>query len=460
MKREEFKRKLDQLTSSQKPVLKSFLEGKTDLEIVSVIGCNDRSSVSKHISNVCKIFDLSNGEGEHFSYRDELIEIFCTFQHEDYKVAPQLCREFRLLKSKPEFPGRPVALDSPFYILDSSILKECSDEIVNYDYDYDYDENKIINTSSLVRIKAPRKMGKTSLLRRILAIGTKQGYKTVYIDLRKEADQNHLEDSYRFLRWFCALVSYKLEITSHFEEWDDKGKIGNKECCSIYFENLLEQLENPLVLAIDEIDLLFSYPDTAEVFFTLLRAWYEEPNNLEAFGKLKQVISYSTDLYIKFDINQSPFNVGHPVALPKLTADQVQQLAQRYDLTSVQEENVKSLMQLVGGQPYLIQLALYHLYQGKMTLETLLKAATTFDGIYHNHLQHLWNSLQECETPTIGNQLTASEALRQIITSPGGVKLEPEISFKLHRLGLVDPVDNQVKISCKLYRNYFRERLG
>ena len=442
MKREEFNQRLEQLTRSQKPVLKKFLAGETDSQIATDLELSSESTVRKHLSNVCKIFDLSNDEGEHYSYRDELVELFSTFQPDS--VAPQLRDRFSLGKPEPEFPGRPVALDSPFYIPQLSIQEQCAREI--------------LKPSSLVRIKAPKKMGKTSLLRRILATGEKQGYKTVYIDLRKEADRSKLDDLDRFLRWFCAIVSRKLELPAQLDDWDSE-LYGSKQCCFDYFQNLLEQLDVPLILAIDEIDVLFPYPQTAEEFFALLRAWFEEANDPKTWGKLRQAIAYSTELYINLSINQSPFNVGLPVPLPKLTAGKVHLLAQRYGLKWSLDGEVQSLMQLVGGHPHLIQLAFYHLYQGEMTLEALLKTALTLDGIYRNHLQYLWDNLQESSTSTTANQPSIVESLKQVITAQGGVKLEPEASYKLQGLGLVELEQNQVKMSCELYRNYFRERL-
>ncbi|WP_392476226.1 AAA-like domain-containing protein [Nostoc sp. C110] len=445
MKREEFNQRLEQLTRYQKPVLKGFLEGKTDLEISSETKI-EPGTVRKHLSNICKIFGLNNGEGEHYSYRSELIELFINFPHKDYEVAPELRDRFSLRKPEPEFPGRPVALDSPFYIPHTLIQEQCDKEI--------------LKPSSLVRIKASKKIGKTSLLRRILATGEKQGYKTVYIDLRKEADRGKLNDLDRFLRWFCATVSRKLELSSQLDDWDSDSELyGSKQCCFDYFQKLLEQLDVPLILAIDEIDVLFPYPQTAEEFFALLRACFEEQNDPETWGKLRQAIAYSTDLYIKIDINQSPFNVGLPVPLPKFTAGQVQQLAQCYGLKWAVDGEVKSLIQLVGGHPHLIQLALYHLYKEEMTLKDLLNTAATFDGIYRNHLQHLWDYLQESATPTATNQPTILIALKQVISSQGSVKLEPEASYQLQGLGLVEFEQNQVKISCELYQNYFKERL-
>ncbi len=44
----------------------------------------------------------------------------------------------------------------------------------------------------------------------------------------------------------------------------------------------------------------------------------------------------------------------------------------------------------MGGHPYLVRIALYHLAQEQITLEELLQQAPTQGGIYGNILRHHW----------------------------------------------------------------------
>ncbi len=97
------------------------------------------------------------------------------------------------------------------------------------------------------------------------------------------------------------------------------------------------------------------------------------------------------------NINQSPFNVGLPIELPEFTADQVQDLAGRHGL-SWNTSQIGRLMGMVGGHPYLVRLALYHIHRGDTTLEGLLREAATEAGLYGDHLRrHLWNLEQHPE---------------------------------------------------------------
>jgi hypothetical protein len=103
--------------------------------------------------------------------------------------------------------------------------------------------------------------------------------------------------------------------------------------CTTYFQAyLLEQIDSPLALALDEVDRIFQYPAIAKDFFPLLRTWHEEAKNLEMWQQLRVVVAHSTEVYIPLKINQSPFNVGLPVELLEWNQKQVQDLARCHGL--------------------------------------------------------------------------------------------------------------------------------
>lgn len=101
----------------------------------------------------------------------------------------------------------------------------------------------ILQAGSLIRIKAPKQMGKTSLLERIIAHSNQRGYYTVRLNLL-QAEATIFSNLDKFLRCFCAYVSHKLKLTTSFNEsWDEyRGSIIN---CTTYFEdNILYQINN------------------------------------------------------------------------------------------------------------------------------------------------------------------------------------------------------------------------
>jgi class 3 adenylate cyclase len=330
-----------------------------------------------------------------------------------------------------------VPLNSKFYINRQPIEQLCYETIVQL--------------GALIRIKAPKLMGKTSLMARIIAEARVQGYKTVTLSFQL-ADSTVFSDLTRFLQWFCAIVSRKLGLANQIAEyWDDI--FGSNYNCTDYFENyLLANIDSPLVLALDEVDLVFNYPEIATDFFGLLRAWYEKSkygdDSSNVWQKLRLLVVHSTEVYIPLNINQSPFNVGFSVELPEFNAQQVLSLAMHYQL-NWQEEEVKKLMGLIGGNPYLVQLGLEAISYEDITLEQLLETAFTETSIYSDYLRRqLWNLKQY---PELINAFT------KVVMSLHPVELEPVQAFKLQSMGLVRWQNQRLLPSCDLYRQYFRD---
>jgi hypothetical protein len=225
--------------------------------------------------------------------------------------------------------------------------------------------------------------------------------------------------------------------------------------CTRYFEMLLAQAESPLVLALDEVDRVFQYPNIATHFFPLIRSWHEEANNLELWEQLRLVVVHSTEDYGSLDINQSPFNVGLPVPLAEWTSQQVKDLAQRHSLDGnlqIGSEGLVPLLAKVGGHPYLVRLALYKLATEQITLDELLQDAATDAGIYSQHLRHHLTTLKE--HPELAN------ALEKVVNATEPVPLDTMQAYKLHSMGLIEQRGNQVTPRCQLYRQYFREHLN
>lgn len=337
---------------------------------------------------------------------------------------------------EPELPGGQVPLDSVFYVEREPLEAECY--------------KTIVQPGALIRIKAPRRMGKTSLMARILHQAENQGYRTVPLSLQL-ADRGIFQDLDKFLHWFCANVSLGVELPNQLADyWDDI--FGSKINCKLYFERyLLHATTQPLVLGLDDVDQLFQYPDLADDFFGLLRAWHEEAKNREIWKRLRLVVVHSTEVYIPLQMNQSPFNVGLPIELPEFTSEQVQGLALQHGL-NWSDRQIEQLMALVGGHPYLLRVALYHLWRQDVTLEHLLQTFPTKAGIYSDHLQRqLWNLQQHPEL---------AAAYGQVVMSRVPVELDFVQAFKLQSMGLVHLQGNQATPSCELYRQYFRDRFN
>jgi hypothetical protein len=94
---------------------------------------------------------------------------------------------------------------------------------------------------------------------------------------------------------------------------------------------------------------------------------------------------------------------------------------------------------------------MYAIARQDVTLDTLLQEAPTEAGLYSDHLRrHLWNLEKHPEL---------IEAMREVAIARSPVRLPTVQAFKLNSMGLVRLQGNEVTSRCRLYEQYFRERL-
>jgi AAA-like domain len=331
-----------------------------------------------------------------------------------------------------QFPSGVVPLASPFYVVHADLQAKC--------------EQAISQPSGLLRIQAAAQMGKTSCLERIVAYGQGLNYRVVRIDLLL-VDRTALQDLDQLLRWLCHQVCKQLNRqVDVVDRWN--GAYGSKDNCSDFLERyILNQSSQPLLLCLDNLERIFSYPDIFEDFLSLLRFWHDRKQ--EPWSKLRIVLLHVWYKEIS-NINNSPFNVGQVVNLPELTTLQVQDLVDLYGL-NWQDRQIAGLMNLVGGHPHLIRLALYEVAQGKMILQTLLATADREDNLYGNHLQHHFLYLTQ--------QPELKKLMAEIVHSDQPVFIPSVLLGQLKDCGLIKYHGDEVAPANQLYRSYFRKRL-
>jgi AAA-like domain len=329
------------------------------------------------------------------------------------------------------FPEGSEPLDSLFYVDRSDVESLC--------------RQTILKPGCLLRIKAPRLMGKTSVISRLVAHATASNYQVVRLEF-DGIDRQILKNVEQLLRWICFISCRQLKITDHLNEaWN--SKLGNNDNCTFYFEDyIIPAIDTPLVLVLDDVDRVFPYAEVIEDFFGLLRSWHEKGKTSDLWRQVRLVIAHSTEAYIPLDLNQSPFNAGVPVELKDFNAQQITTLAQLHQLDWDQNQ-VLQLIARVGGHPYLVRLALYEIGSGKVTLEQFSIDVSTELGIHGSLLRRYLETLK--------GDVSLAEAYKKVVTSSEPVQLDATHIFHLHSLGLIHYSNNAVIPSCNLYRQYF-----
>ena len=332
--------------------------------------------------------------------------------------------------------GGQVPLESIFYVNRPPLEERCFAALAK--------------PGALVRIKAPRQMGKSSLMLRMMQSARERGEQAAVLNFQY-AERDCLANLDLFLQWFCLTLTDQLGLEERLADYW-KGSLGCKNKCTNYLQRyLLPEIKTAIALCLDEVDEIFQHPAIATDFFGMLRAWHEEAKVKPIWQNLRLVIVHSKEVYIPLNINQSPFNVGVPIDLPLLTPSQVLDLAHRHSLAWTEAE-VAELMAMVGGHPFLVRGALLPISRSEMTLSQVLQVAPTEGWLFGEHLRrHLLN---------LEGDAKLLAAMQRVLATDQPLLIDTTEAFKLMSMGVVRYVGNQVEPLCDVYRQYFRNRLG
>lgn len=335
-----------------------------------------------------------------------------------------------------ESPQGSVRIDSPYYI-----TRKNEEDIIEH----------LNKPAALIRIRAPQQFGKTSLLHRLIDYAVKQEFSVIPIDFH-EFTQDTLSDLTKLLYKFCLAFATNFSLESEFkEEWEeDEDKIQ----AATYFieQEILRVQSKPILLAIDKADRLFEYRDVSENFFLLIRAWHQKgtnPAKSHIWKKLRLVLSYSTDAHLAIsNPNASPFNVGVERSLKPFTKEEVKHLLNIHQL-SWSADHLDEMMNLLGGQPYLVRKALYLLKNESYSIDSLTAKAAQMAGPFSDHLRHHLYNIQD-------NEQVKTE-LKNILYE--GKCKNAIIAGLLESAGLITGLHPTYKMTNELYAKFFKQVL-
>ena len=301
-----------------------------------------------------------------------------------------------------------------------------------------------------VIIKGVRQIGKSSLLARAASAAREAGARVVHLDFQL-LETSHLKDLDSLLRWMARRVAAELRPSVKVDEvWSADD--GPKLSLSTYLETaILAPSTKPLVLLLDEVDRVFDHPDYRDEFFALIRYWHNQrANRPEPWDRLNLVLAHSTEpaLWIQ-DITQSPFNVGERVRLRDFNPAEVADLNQRYG-SPLAPDSLAALTTLLGGHPFLIRQALYHLAGHGWTFAELQQRAAESDGPFGDHLKrYIWG---------LSRDKALKDAFKAILRDG---QCEEEAHFqRLSAVGLISGSERMAAgPRCQLYADYFRKHL-
>jgi DNA-binding winged helix-turn-helix (wHTH) protein len=336
-----------------------------------------------------------------------------------------------------EPPGGALPLHSPLYI-----SRPADDEFCD----------AIARGDSIVLVKGPRQVGKTSLLARGLEAARVLGATVLLIDFQHFGAEA-FESADKLLSAMAELIAYQIKLPAQPpESWNNRLS-PNSNFERFLKREVLASDECQFVLALDEVDRLFNHVYASEIF-GLFRSWH----NLRAlypqgpFMRLTIAIAYATEAHLFIsDLHQSPFNVGTRLALEDFTGEQLAELNGRYGHPLADNEQIVRFHRLIGGHPYLAQRGLYELYQKRTDLSALEKKADQDDGPFGDHLHRLLVSL------SLDQGLLAE--LRAFLLS--GSTLSNSAFYRLRSAGVLSgDTAAEPRPRCEIYERYLKTHLS
>ncbi len=351
-------------------------------------------------------------------------------------VPPQVASTATSL-TRIEPPMGAVPLDSDFYLVrDADALYQSA----------------VSRRDSIILVRGARQMGKTSLMARGMKQARDAGIRVVLTDFQK-LNASDLASAESLFLAIGDWLAEKLDLdASPHDTWNARRG------ASVNFERFLRRevlakLDSPLVWGLDEIDRLFMCDFSSEVF-GLFRSWHNE-RALDPSGPWSQLtlaIAYATEAHLFItDINQSPFNVGTRISLDDLSFSQVSELNRRYQSPLADDEAINRFVELVGGQPYLVNRGLYEMTQRKWNIDQFANHTATEDGVFGDHLRRM--------IVLLAQDRPLSDALRNFLG--GSAALTTEQFYRLRSAGvLAGESAADCRPRCGLYETYLKRSLA
>ena len=332
-----------------------------------------------------------------------------------------------------EYPTGVVRPDSEFYV-----ERECDE----------YLRAELQKAGSTTTIRGGRQSGKTSLLMRGIQSVKQQGHSVIYLDFQLIPDENRLSLDILLLH-IAKEIAYKLHISEAEVDkiWQSSRGAPDKFSQFLY-KKVLIQIEQPILLAMDEVDCLLDAAYKTQ-FFSLVRAWDTKRAYNELWQKLNVVMAISNHpLLLIDDFNLSPFNVGKEINLLDFEIRHLVILNNSHG-NPLRSEQLGEMKVLLGGQPYLSRMAFYHLVTEGSPWSKFSTSLIDDGDIFRNHLELYWLKLK--------NETKIVDALREIIKYS---KCEDdEIRYRLIAVGLVKETGYKCLFRCAVYEAFFKRKL-
>jgi AAA-like domain len=206
----------------------------------------------------------------------------------------------------------------------------------------------------LCYVLAPRQMGKSSLRLRVDTVLRARRVRSGGVDLSALGSTGITAE-----QWYYGLidaVARSLGLPDPEAFWERHGRLSPVLRWSRFLRSeVLDRIEEPVVIFLDEIDAVRSLPFSADDFLASLRVLYNARAEDPAFARLRFcMMGVATPVELMEDTARTPFNIGRAIRLDDFTRAEVRAFLP--GLSSVSEEPealLDTIFEWTRGHPYM-----------------------------------------------------------------------------------------------------------
>ena len=211
-------------------------------------------------------------------------------------------------------------------------------------------------------ILAPRQIGKTSLCFRAARALSKRGVRCAQVDVTAAGTPSSAEE------WYFGLVSEiarRLKLPDPLDAWLARPGVAPAQRFRDYVRDLVEgdPGSSPLVIFLDEIEMVRLSPVDVDDFLLILRSFHEERGMSPALRKLSFcLIGVTTPNDLIKNKSVTPFNVSKAIRVDDFTRQEIDALAPGLlGLDADPAALLDAVFQWTDGHPYMTMRACFEL---------------------------------------------------------------------------------------------------
>lgn len=315
-----------------------------------------------------------------------------------------------------------------------------------------------------------RQMGKSSLAVRVAERLRDDEIVTVVFELSGLGTQLTIE------QWYDGLILQigdKLNLADELDDfWYDNQNLGFAQRLMQALRSVvLAHYQQPVVIAIDEIDLVRSLPFATDDFFATIRSCYNErAQNTELQGLTFCLIGTASPTDLIQNPQHTPFDIGQAIDLSGFTFEEARPLAFGLQGKAEHPEAIlAAILAWTGGQPFLTQkvcdLCSRHIDSAIVSgaeaayVEQLVQTHIINNWEDHDHPQHLTTIRQrliEHQNSQYTWQLLG--ICQQILSISQPTEIAADYEMELRLTGLMVKQQGQLRIFNKIYQQVFNKQ--